>query len=94
MSAMVVMDTCVSELSDLLTNQHRGPAGPLFLCLNSYSICKFMPRGRLDKVDILARVYKMKTALYDGQHSDKSGDWHDGAHDALSKVLDAINEYS
>ena len=91
---MVVMDTCVSELSDLLTNQHRGPAGPLFLCLNSYSICKFMPRGRLDKVDILARVYKMKTALYDGQYSDKSGDWHDGAHDALSKVLDAINEYS
>ena len=53
-----------------------------------------MPRGRLDKVDILARVYKMKTALYDGQHSDKSGDWHDGAHDAINKVLDAINEYS
>ena len=53
-----------------------------------------MPRGRIDKVDILARVYKMKTALYNGHHSDKSVDWHDGAHDALSKVLDALNEYS
>ena len=31
--------------------------------------------------------------LYDGQHSDKSGDWHDGHHAALNKVLDAINEY-
>ena len=53
-----------------------------------------MPRGRIDKVDMLSRVYKMKTALYNGQHSDKSGDWHDGAHDALSRVLDALNEYS
>ena len=77
----------------LFTNQHRDPTGSLFLCLNSKSICNYMPRGRLDKVDILARVYKMKTALYDGQHSDKSGDWHDGHHAALNKVLDAINEY-
>ena len=53
-----------------------------------------MPRGRIDKVDMLSRVYKIKTALYNGQHSDKSKDWHDGAHEALSKVLDALNEYS
>ncbi len=52
-----------------------------------------MTRGRLDKVDILARVYKMRTSRYDGQHSAKSGDWHDGHHAALNKVLDAINEY-
>ena len=56
--------------------------------------CEVMPRGRMSKVDILARVYKMKTALYNGQHSDKSGEWHEGAHEALSKVLDALNEYS
>ena len=53
-----------------------------------------MSRSRMSKIDIEARIYKLKTALYDGQHSDKSGDWHDGAHDALNKVLDAINEYS
>ena len=53
-----------------------------------------MARGRIDKVDMLSRVYKMKTALYNGQQSDKPGDWHDGAHDALNKVLDALNEYS
>ncbi len=48
----------------------------------------------MDKVDILSRVYKMKTALYAGQPSDKSGDWPDGAQDSLNKVLDANNEYS
>jgi len=53
-----------------------------------------MARGRMSKVDMLSRVYKMKTALYNGQHHDKSGEWHDGAHEALNKVLDALNEYS
>jgi hypothetical protein len=56
--------------------------------------CEVMPRGRMSKVDMLSRIYKMKTALYSGQHSDKSGEWHEGAHEALSKVLDALNEYS
>ena len=53
-----------------------------------------MSSGRMSKVDILARVYKMKAALYNGEHQDKSGDWHDGAHEALNKVLQALNEYS
>ena len=53
-----------------------------------------MARGRIGKVDMLSRVYKMKTALYNGQYHDKSGEWHDGAHEALNKVLDALNEYS
>jgi hypothetical protein len=48
----------------------------------------------MNKVDILARVYKMKTALYEGHYHDKSEDWHDGAHHVLSKVLEALNEYS
>ena len=53
-----------------------------------------MSIGQMSKIDILSRIYKMKTALYDGQHSDKSGEWHDGAHEVLNKVLDVINEYS
>jgi len=52
-----------------------------------------MPRGQMSKIDIEARIYKLKTALYDGQHSGKSGDWHDGAHDSLTKVLDILQEY-
>ena len=50
-------------------------------------------RGRVSNIDILSRVYKLKTALYNGQHHDKSGDWHDGAHESLNKILDILNEY-
>jgi len=52
-----------------------------------------MPRGIMLKTDMLARIYKLKTALYNGEQHDKSGDWHDGAHDALNKVLDILQEY-
>ena len=57
-------------------------------------ICKVMPRGRMNKVDILARVYKMKNELYNGTHYAKDKDWHDGAHDAFNRVLELLNEYS
>jgi hypothetical protein len=53
-----------------------------------------MPRGRMNKPDVLARVYKMKNELYNGDHYAKSGDWHDGAHDALNRILDMLNEYT
>jgi len=53
-----------------------------------------MPRGRLLKIDILAKVYKLKTELYNGKYYDKSSEWHDGAHQSLNEVLDIINEYS
>jgi hypothetical protein len=52
-----------------------------------------MPRGEMLKIDLEARLYKMKTALYDGQHSNKNGDWHDGHHAAINKVLDILQEY-
>jgi len=51
-------------------------------------------RGKLSKVDILSRVYKMKNELYNGTHYAKSADWHDGAHDVLNRVLDLLKEYS
>lgn len=53
-----------------------------------------MPRGLMQKIDIQARIYKLKNALYNGEHQDKNGDWHDGHHEALNKVLDILNEYS
>jgi len=51
-------------------------------------------RGKLSKVDILTRVYKMKNELYNGTHYAQSADWHDGAHDVLNRVLDLLKEYS
>ena len=48
----------------------------------------------MKKVDIEARLYKLKTALYNGEHHDKNGDWHDGAHFAYNKILDILQEYS
>jgi hypothetical protein len=52
-----------------------------------------MPRNGMTRQEIEARIYKLKTALYNGEHHGKSGDWHDGAHDALNKVLDILQEY-
>lgn len=52
-----------------------------------------MPRGMINKNDIQSFVYKLKTELYDGVHTDKTGQWHDGAHYALSKILDRLQEY-
>ncbi len=52
-----------------------------------------MPRGKLSKVDMLAKVYKLKTELYDGTLTEKSEDYHDGAHKAYNTILDIINEY-
>jgi len=53
-----------------------------------------MPRTRMRKIDLLSKIYKLKTSLYNGEHHEKTGDWHDGAHDALNKVLDHLQEYS
>jgi hypothetical protein len=53
-----------------------------------------MPRSRLSKIDILPRIYKLKTALYDGKHHDKGGEWHDGYHEALNDILDMLDEFS
>ena len=47
----------------------------------------------MTKVDILARVYKMKTELHNGVHPEKSAEWHDGAKDSLDKILNFLNEY-
>jgi len=48
----------------------------------------------MSKVDIIARIYKMKTELYNGVYPEKSADWHDGAQDTLNKIISIINEYN
>ncbi len=52
-----------------------------------------MPRGIMLKPDILTKIYKLKTKLFDGEHSDKGAEWHEGAHFAYNKILDTLQEY-
>ena len=53
-----------------------------------------MPRGRMQKVDIDARVLKLKTELYEGKYDGASEEWLNGAHYSLNLVLDILQEYS
>jgi len=52
-----------------------------------------MPRSTMLKTDILARLYKLKTELYEEHEVTKTGQWTDGAHFAYNKVLDILQEY-
>lgn len=52
-----------------------------------------MPRSIMRKIDLEAKVYKLKTDLYNGSYGDKNGDWHDGYHHALNKILEMLQEY-
>jgi hypothetical protein len=52
-----------------------------------------MPRGKLTKNDILAKVYQLKTDLYTDVHKSKTGQWQDGAHYFLNEVLKSLDEY-
>ena len=52
-----------------------------------------MSTGQITKVELVSRIYKLKTQLFNGDYKDKSGEWHDGAHNALNSVLDILNEY-
>lgn len=53
-----------------------------------------MPRSKMYKYDILAKVYKLKNSLYENTYSNKGKEWNEGAHFALNKILDVLNEYS
>ena len=52
-----------------------------------------MATGNVTKTDLLARVYKLKSELYNGSQQDKGGEWHDGAHSAYNRILEILNEY-
>ena len=55
-----------------------------------------MPRCSVTKVDLLSRIYKLKTALYDdslNMFNCFSDEKKEGAHDALNRVLDILQEY-
>jgi hypothetical protein len=54
-----------------------------------------MPRNSVTKQELQARVYKLKTALYDSTDMFDcfSDEKKAGAHDALNRVLDILQEY-
>jgi hypothetical protein len=52
-----------------------------------------MPRGRLDKNTMLARVFRLKNDLHNKQH-DMSSDAYAEADHQLNLILDIINEHS
>ena len=55
-----------------------------------------MPSGNVTKIDLLSRIYKLKTALYDDSldmFNCFSEEKKEGAHDALNRVLDILQEY-
>ena len=52
-----------------------------------------MPRNELSKDEFEVRVLKLKNQLYNGSYSDRSQEWHDGAHYALHEVLNGLQEY-
>ncbi|AGH56394.1 hypothetical protein CPTG_00101 [Cyanophage Syn2] len=47
----------------------------------------------MTKEEVEVRILKLKNELYDGSWHDKNGEWHDGAHTMLNRVLDIIQEY-
>ena len=53
-----------------------------------------MPRGMMNKVDILARVLKLKHELGEGYYDHQSYEFREGYDHALNQVLDMIGEYS
>ena len=53
-----------------------------------------MPRSTMLKTDLLARLYKEKTKLYEKETTNTStNEWHSGAHSAYNTILDIVNEY-
>jgi hypothetical protein len=52
-----------------------------------------MPRNGMTRKEMECRVLKLKHMLYNGNYQHKNGDFHDGAHEMLNKVLNIIEEY-
>ena len=53
-----------------------------------------MGRGRLLKIDIQARVLKLKNELHEVRYHGATKEWMEGSHYQLNQVLNIIEEYS
>ena len=54
-----------------------------------------MSRGRITKIDLLSRVYRWKTGIYENTHRcDLSNEMKSGYEEALNDILEALKEFS
>lgn len=53
-----------------------------------------MPRSRMTKIDIEARVLKLKSEFCNDAYNNHNEDWLKGANYSLNKILDTLQEYS
>ncbi len=53
-----------------------------------------MPRSRVTKIDIEARVLKLKNEVCNDVYNNHNEDWLKGANYSLNKILDTLQEYS
>jgi hypothetical protein len=52
-----------------------------------------MSRNPVTKVDILAKIYDMKTKVYNGHYLLKTPEWREGAQEVLSEMIEYLKEY-
>jgi hypothetical protein len=55
-----------------------------------------MPRNNIPKDELKAKIYKLKTSLFENrkEHSVPTAQsWYDGAHESLNDVLNILDEY-
>ena len=53
-----------------------------------------MRRGRIDKIDLKARLMTNKNDLYNGRYHGATDDWFEGSNYQLNSMLDIIEEYT
>lgn len=80
--------------SDICLYQDKHPHMDDVYVKYYYTELAIMPRSTMLKIDLLARIYKEKTKLYEKENTDtKTDEWYSGAHSAYNTMLDILNEY-
>ncbi len=54
----------------------------------------YVGRGRVTKIEMKARLIKLKNDLYNGRYHGASEEWMEGSHYQLNSMLAIIDEYN
>ena len=54
---------------------------------------KYVGRGLVTKIEMKARLIKLKNDLYNGRYHGASEEWIEGSHYQLNSMLSIIDEY-
>ena len=55
---------------------------------------KYVGRGRVTKIEMKARLIKLKNELQNGRYHGASEEWIEGSHYQLNSMLAIIDEYN